>query len=71
LALFLFGAEVGLIWRNLFEPPSGIKGDMSLGLVWLMFIVDIFIYSFITWYISSIMPGKYGLAKPWYFIFMV
>ncbi|PNF40610.1 ATP-binding cassette sub-family A member 3 [Cryptotermes secundus] len=62
--------KVGVTWMNLFEPPSGIKGDISLGLVLLMFIVDIFIYSFVTWYISSIMPGQYGLAKPWYFIFM-
>jgi hypothetical protein len=71
LALFPFGTEVGLTWMNLFEPASGIKGDISVGLVWLMFIVDIIIYSIVTWYISSVMPGKYGLAKPWYFIFMV
>jgi len=64
-------AEVGLTWMNFFVPPSGIKGDISVGLVWLMFIVDIIVYSIVTWYISSIMPGKYGLAKPWYFVFMV
>jgi hypothetical protein len=29
------------------------------------------VYSIITWYISSIMPGNYGVAKPWYFIFLV
>jgi hypothetical protein len=71
LALFLFDAEVGLTWTTLFQPPNGIKGDLSVGLVWLMFIVDIIVYSIITWYISSIMPGNYGVAKPWYFIFLV
>jgi hypothetical protein len=71
LVVFLFGTVVGLTWMNLFKAPSGIKGDISVGLVWLMFIVDIIIYSIVTWYISSITPGKYILAKPWYFIFLV
>ncbi|KDR09441.1 hypothetical protein L798_00662, partial [Zootermopsis nevadensis] len=70
LILTFESKKVGLTWMNIFEPPSGIKGDFSVGLVLLMFIVDIVIYSIITWYISSIMPGKYGLAKPWYFVFM-
>jgi hypothetical protein len=25
----------------------------------------------VIWYIDSIMPGKYGVAKPWYFFIMV
>jgi hypothetical protein len=25
----------------------------------------------VTWYIDSVMPGKYGVAKPWYFFIMV
>ena len=61
----------GLGWGNLFHPPSGVKGDLSMGIVWCMLIVDIFLYSGITWYIDSVRPGEYGLAKPWYFIFMV
>jgi hypothetical protein len=71
LAVFLFGTDVGLTWMSLFKAPSDIKGDISVGLVWLKFIVDIIVYGIVTWYISSIMPGKYGLAKPWYFIFLV
>ncbi|KAJ4448581.1 hypothetical protein ANN_10600 [Periplaneta americana] len=61
---------VGLTWTNIFEPPSGIRGDLSVGIMWLMLIVDIILYCVVTWYVNSIMPGKYGLAKPWYFIFM-
>lgn len=61
---------VGLTWTNIFEPPSGIRGDLSVGIMWLMLVVDIILYCVVTWYVNSIMPGKYGLAKPWYFIFM-
>jgi hypothetical protein len=25
----------------------------------------------VTWYIDAVMPGKYGLAKPWNFFVMV
>jgi len=60
----------GLSWRNFFIPPSGKEGDISVGLVWVMFMVDIVIYSILTWYIDSVMPGKYGIAKPWYFFVM-
>jgi hypothetical protein len=61
----------GLSWRNFFIPPSGKEGDISVGLVWVMLIVDIVIYTIVTWYVDSVMPGKYGLAKPWYFFVMV
>jgi len=60
-----------LSWRNFFIPPSGQEGDISVGLVWVMLMVDIVIYSIVTWYIDSVMPGKYGVAKPWYFFVMV
>ena len=58
-------------WENFFRPPSGVRGDLSVGLVWLMLIVDIFVYSILTWYIDSVRPGQYGIAKPWYFLCMV
>ncbi|KAJ9595471.1 hypothetical protein L9F63_013335, partial [Diploptera punctata] len=61
---------VGLQWENLFRPPSGVRGDLSVGLMWFMLIVDIFVYSILTWYIDSVRPGQYGIAKPWYFICM-
>nr|CAD7207541.1 unnamed protein product [Timema douglasi] len=35
----------------------------------LMLLVDIVMYSLVTWYVDAIMPGKYGLAQPWYFVF--
>ena len=62
-------ADIGLTWDNLFSSATG--GDYSVGLIWVMLIVDIFIYNILAWYITNIVPGKYGVAQPWYFIFMV
>ncbi|XP_069681460.1 phospholipid-transporting ATPase ABCA3-like [Periplaneta americana] len=61
----------GLSWDNVFSSPNGMENDLTIGLLWVMLIVDMIIYGIITWYFDSIMPGKYGVAKPWYFIFMV
>ena len=60
----------GLQWKNLWqriEPDD----PMTMGLYWLMFIVDSLIFMLITWYIDGIKPGTYGVGKPWYFPFQV
>ena len=35
-----------------------------------MLIFDTFLYMVLTWYIEGVRPGKYGVAKPFYFPFM-
>jgi hypothetical protein len=69
--IFLLALGEGLAWQNFFTPPSGKEGDISVGLVWVMLIVDNVLFGIVIWYIDSIMPGKYGVAKPWYFFIMV
>jgi hypothetical protein len=69
--IFLLSLGEDLSWENMFAHPSGREDEITMGLVWVMLIVDIAIYSIVTWYIDSIMPGKYGVAKPWYFFVMV
>jgi hypothetical protein len=69
--VFLLALGEGLSWGNFFTPSSGKEGDISVGLVWVLLIVDTVLYSIVTWYIDSVMPGKYGVAKPWYFFIMV
>lgn len=44
---------------------------MSLGTVLIMFIVQMAFYMIVTWYVTSIHPGPYGRAQPWYFLFKV
>jgi hypothetical protein len=42
-----------------------------MGSIWGMFVANMIIYGLITWYIDSVKPGKYGVAKKWYFLFQV
>ena len=42
-----------------------------MGAVWLMFLFDCFLFSLVIAYIDTVAPGKYGVAKPWYFPFKV
>ena len=60
----------GLQWNNLWtriEPDD----PQTMGLYWLMFLVDIAIYAFIMWYVDTIKPGTYGVGRKWYFPFEV
>ena len=60
----------GLHWNNLW---SRIKSDdpQTMGLYWLMFLVDIGLYAFIMWYVDNVKPGTYGVGRKWYFPFEV
>nr|CAD7412845.1 unnamed protein product [Timema cristinae] len=60
---------VNLNWTKLGDSPSGSGNDLTMLHVLLMLLVDIMMYSLVTWYVDAIMPGKYGLAQPWYFVF--
>lgn len=44
---------------------------MTMGVVWAMLLADMLIYGIIIWYVDAIFPGKYGVAKKWYFPFQV
>jgi len=57
----------GLQFSTLFTVGKG-DNNFSVGFVLFMFIVDCFFYGFITWYLDSVMPGKYGIAKPFHFL---
>ena len=62
------GKGTGLQWSTLFSRPR--PGDpLTMGAVWIMFLVDIAIYSPIIAYIDKIAPGKFGVAEKWYFPF--
>ena len=62
------GKGTGLQWSTLFSRAR--PGDpLTMGAVWIMFLVDIAIYSLIIAYIDKIAPGKFGVAEKWYFPF--
>lgn len=59
---------VGAQWSNLFSSPVTDDG-YSLGFAIVMMFVDAVIYGLLTWYIEAILPGQYGIPRPWYFPF--
>ena len=60
----------GLQWNNLWNRKDPDDPE-TMGLYWLMFLVDISIFAFIMYYVDTIKPGKYGVGRKWYFPFEV
>lgn len=58
----------GSQWHNLFKAGSP-DDTLTLGLVFVMLIIDTFLYLLIALYFEAILPGEYGIPKPWYFLF--
>ena len=64
------GRATGVQWSNLFKRSEP-SDPLTMGAIWGMFLADMIVYGIITWYIDSINPGKYGVARKWYFLFQV
>ncbi len=62
------GNNVGIQWSNIQEKASP-DDTLTMLTVIIMFIVDTFLYLIITWYISFVFPGEYGIPLKWYFPF--
>ena len=63
------GKGTGVQWDTLFvrDRPDD---PLSMGSVWVMFVVDIIFYTLIITYVDKIAPGKYGVAERWYFFLL-
>ncbi|XP_058465468.1 phospholipid-transporting ATPase ABCA3-like [Malaya genurostris] len=64
----LEGNQAGLQWENLFQP-STMNDGLSVGVVIIMLLVDALIYLAIALYFEQIMPGEFGVTRPWSFLF--
>ncbi|KAK6169359.1 hypothetical protein SNE40_020430 [Patella caerulea] len=72
---FSFGAQYlafleelgdGIQWNNIND--SLVQGDkMTFNWTCIMMLIDSLIYLVIGWYVRNVKPGKYGVAKPFYF----
>lgn len=58
--------QQGLLWSNLDIPAIEDDHLLFLTIVFIMGL-DAILYFLITWYIEGVFPGRYGVAKPWYF----
>uniref|UniRef100_A0A8D2D2U3 ATP binding cassette subfamily A member 13 n=1 Tax=Sciurus vulgaris TaxID=55149 RepID=A0A8D2D2U3_SCIVU len=64
---FLEGQEAGIQWNNMYQAPE--PGGMTFGWVCWMILFDSSLYFLCGWYFSNLIPGTFGLKKPWYFPF--
>ncbi|XP_055535487.1 ATP-binding cassette sub-family A member 2-like [Wyeomyia smithii] len=58
----------GLIWSS-FSAGTSFCKEYSLGTAVGMLLLDAVIYMIATLFIEQILPGEYGIPKPWYFPF--
>ncbi|CAB3379772.1 Hypothetical predicted protein [Cloeon dipterum] len=56
---------VGAQWSNFYTSQS--QHDVSILQVFIMYLIDIVLYSIITWYVSEVNPGEYGYKQPYHF----
>ncbi|XP_043857076.1 ATP-binding cassette sub-family A member 13 [Dromiciops gliroides] len=64
---FLEGQEAGIQWNNMYQSLE--QGDMTFGWVCWMILFDSMAYFICGWYFSNLIPGNFGLRKPWNFPF--
>lgn len=63
--------DIGANWTNLFTPGTESVDDLSMGNVLVMFIFDIIFYMLFTLYVSTVLPGPYGIPGPWNFLIYI
>ena len=70
LGAFTFGAFQGMFYQFHSENVSPNYLNYSIKTTYLMFTLDFFIYLFLGYYLQNVIPHEYGVAKPWYFLFL-
>ncbi|BFG01721.1 ATP-binding cassette sub-family A member 3 [Drosophila madeirensis] len=68
LILGFEGTGEGLQWSNFFTPVS-VDDTLTVGAVMLMMLASCFICMTICLYVEQILPGSFGVPKPWNFPF--
>lgn len=59
---------LGLTWRSAFQTAS-VYDNLTVATIFGFFILNAILLFFITLYVENVLPGGYGVAKPWYYIF--
>ena len=58
---------IGIQWSNICDPVSS-SNQMTMLQMYLMLIFDILLYYALARYIDVVNPGKWGVARKWYFL---
>ena len=59
---------IGLKASTVFKQTEP-TDPMTMGHLWIMLVVDVIVYCILIWYVEGVKPGKFGVAKKWYFPF--
>lgn len=54
-------------WENI----GSVSGEFNFSQVLLLLLLDSVLYSVVAWYVEAVLPGEYGVPKPWYFFVLV
>uniref|UniRef100_A0A8I3MPS8 ABC transporter domain-containing protein n=1 Tax=Canis lupus familiaris TaxID=9615 RepID=A0A8I3MPS8_CANLF len=57
----------GMRWKHV----GGLSGEFNFSHVLVMLVLDSVLYGLVAWYVEAVLPGEYGIPKPWYFFVMV
>ncbi|KAH8409301.1 hypothetical protein KR009_012305 [Drosophila setifemur] len=68
LILGFEGTGEGLQWSNFFTPVS-VDDTLTLGAVMIMMLVSCVICMIICLYVEQVLPGSFGVPRPWNFPF--
>uniref|UniRef100_A0A452RCQ7 ABC transporter domain-containing protein n=1 Tax=Ursus americanus TaxID=9643 RepID=A0A452RCQ7_URSAM len=58
-----FQRGTGMQWENI----GSVSGEFNFSQVLLLLLLDSVLYSVVAWYVEAVLPGEYGVPKPWYF----
>ena len=70
LGAFTFGHFEGMFFKFHSKDVGKNYLNYSISTCYIMFTADFFIYLFLGYYLQNVIPHEYGVAKPWYFIFL-
>ena len=70
LGAFTLGQFEGMFYPFHTKDVNKNYLNYSMATCYIMFTADFFIYLFLGYYLQNVIPHEYGVAKPWYFIFL-
>ena len=70
LGAFTLGQFEGMFFKFHTKDIKENYLNYSMATCYIMFTADFFIYLFLGYYLQNVIPHEYGVAKPWYFIFL-
>ena len=70
LGAFTLGRFEGMFFKFHTKDIKENYLNYSMATCYIMFTADFFIYLFLGYYLQNVIPHEYGVAKPWYYIFL-